>query len=139
MIEAIHNRVHKLRKTGEASWIACCPAHEDNSPSLAIRLLDDGRILLHCFAGCETSRVLESLGLAIEDLFPDRGFGDHYKRVQRPFNAMDVLRCIAFEAQIAAVAASNLARGVLLQHSDHARLMLATSRLHAAVKVAEDA
>lgn len=139
MIDNILNRVEKLRKTGTDRWVCCCPAHDDKSPSLAIRALDDGRILLHCFAGCETHDVLEKLGLTFDALFPKNGLGDHFERVRQPFNAMDVLRCIAYEAHIAAVAASNLAHGVMVENSDRARLTLAASRLYRAVEVAEGA
>ena len=53
---------------GKGKWMACCPAHQDKSPSLAINEADD-RILVHCFAGCETSDVIAALGLTVSDLF----------------------------------------------------------------------
>jgi hypothetical protein len=37
-----------------------CPAHDDRSPSLSVRP-GDRRLLFHCFAGCETVRVIRSL------------------------------------------------------------------------------
>ncbi|MGC5799251.1 DUF7146 domain-containing protein [Sphingomonas sp. NFX23] len=37
-----------------------CPAHDDGSPSLSVRL-GDTAILFHCFAGCTTIEVLKSL------------------------------------------------------------------------------
>lgn len=139
MIDTVLDRLHKVRKTGTDRWVACCPAHADQSPSLSIRALVDGRILLHCFAGCETHDVLEKLGLTFDALFPKKGAYGNFERAQRPFNAIDVLRCVAYEAHIAAVAASNLAHGMMLEESDRARLTLAASRLHRAVEVAEDA
>ena len=33
-------------------WIDRCPAHDDNNPSLSIKETSDGKLLLHCFAGC---------------------------------------------------------------------------------------
>jgi len=45
------DRLDKVKQTGPDRWIACCPAHDDKSPSLAVRELDDGRILLHDFGG----------------------------------------------------------------------------------------
>jgi hypothetical protein len=57
------------RHTGEGSWMAKCPAHEDRSPSLSIREGGDGRVLVKCFAGCELTVVLKALGLTIRDLF----------------------------------------------------------------------
>jgi hypothetical protein len=49
-------------------WMACCPAHEDKTPSLAISETDD-RVLIHCFAGCETEDVIATIGLSLADLF----------------------------------------------------------------------
>lgn len=37
-----------------------CPAHDDGSPSLSVRL-GDTAILFHCFAGCTTIEVLKAL------------------------------------------------------------------------------
>jgi DNA primase len=40
--------------------MACCPAHDDSTPSLGVTL---GRkaILFHCFAGCDQQAVLAAL------------------------------------------------------------------------------
>ena len=48
-----------------------CPAHDDHTPSLSVTMTGDGKILLHCFAGCETRRVVEALGLTMRDLMPN--------------------------------------------------------------------
>ena len=37
-----------------------CPAHDDGSPSLSVRL-GDTAILFHCFAGCTTAAVMKAL------------------------------------------------------------------------------
>jgi putative DNA primase/helicase len=47
------------RKEG-SQWKACCPAHEDSNPSLAIRD-DRGKLLFHCHAGCAQDAVIEAL------------------------------------------------------------------------------
>jgi len=51
-------------------WRACCPVHDDSTPSLDWRLGDDGRVLLTCRAGCATEAVVEALGFTMADLFP---------------------------------------------------------------------
>lgn len=61
-----------LRKHGHG-YLALCPAHEDHRPSLSIGEAQDGRILLHCWAGCETRDVVAAVGLSLSDLFPPRG------------------------------------------------------------------
>lgn len=38
-----------------------CPAHEDRHASLSWKLADDGRALLHCFAGCEFREILAAI------------------------------------------------------------------------------
>ena len=43
------------------SWMAHCPAHRDRTPSLSIRETDDGRVLVHCFAGCSQHDVINAL------------------------------------------------------------------------------
>ena len=48
------------RKVGD-SWMARCPAHDDRKPSLSIRDANDGKILLHCHAGCGQDRVIAAL------------------------------------------------------------------------------
>ena len=66
-------------RTSNGGWQSQCPSHEDRSPSLSIREGSDGRVLLFCFAGCETPAVLRALGLTYRDLF-----GDGPRRGRRP-------------------------------------------------------
>lgn len=63
-------RLPRARATANGNWRACCPVHDDSTPSLDWRLGDDGRILLVCRAGCTTEDVVESLGASMADLFP---------------------------------------------------------------------
>jgi hypothetical protein len=62
-------RLQKVSRTANG-WRARCPAHEDRQPSLSIRCGDDGRLLLHCHAGCPIEAILRALGLQAADLFP---------------------------------------------------------------------
>ena len=47
-------------KRSGAGWSARCPSHADSNPSLAIGFCD-GRILVHCHAGCPQEAVLAEL------------------------------------------------------------------------------
>ena len=48
------------RKDG-AGFIARCPAHKDQTPSLSIKDGHDGTTLTHCFAGCTPAAVWSAL------------------------------------------------------------------------------
>jgi hypothetical protein len=60
----------RARPHPDRHWTACCPAHDDGTPSLDWRLGRDRRVLLICHAGCETEVVVEVLGYEMSDLFP---------------------------------------------------------------------
>lgn len=50
---------------------ARCPAHDDHRASLSVGRGDDGRVLLHCHAGCALDAILTAAGLTTADLFPN--------------------------------------------------------------------
>lgn len=52
--------------------LACCPAHADGTPSLKVEQGDDGRVLLHCKAGCDLDSIVSALGISSSALFPPR-------------------------------------------------------------------
>lgn len=52
-------------------WIARCPSHGDDNPSLSIARGEDGRWLVHCHAGCTAEAVVAAVGLKMRDLMPD--------------------------------------------------------------------
>jgi hypothetical protein len=62
----------QARRTGPGKWQARCPAHQDDSPSLSLREGTDGRVLVHCFAGCALDSILAALNLRRSDLFQGR-------------------------------------------------------------------
>jgi putative DNA primase/helicase len=48
------------RKIGK-NWLAKCPAHDDQNPSLSITIGRTGTVLVHCFAGCDQQNVISEL------------------------------------------------------------------------------
>jgi hypothetical protein len=58
------------RRSGD-EWSLRCPAHDDQHPSLGMRVTDTGVVLLNCRAGCDTNDVLAAVGRTMRDLFPD--------------------------------------------------------------------
>jgi hypothetical protein len=135
-VDKLLSRLELVRKTGKNCWIARCPAHADKAPSLSIRELDDGRVLLHCFAGCEVQSVLDATALTFTDLFPERLGSVVAKRERRPFNAADVLRCLSFEATVLCQYATLLAKGEPLTSEARNRLLIAAARFQHGVAVA---
>ncbi len=56
-------------KKSAKGFTAKCPAHGDTTPSLSISEGADGKVLLHCHAGCSLEAILGALGLTAADLF----------------------------------------------------------------------
>ena len=52
----------KTRSIGGSihDWVALCPCHSDENPSLSIKEVNDN-VLVHCFAGCDGKQVLQEL------------------------------------------------------------------------------
>ena len=69
ILEAVLARLQGVRRSGDG-WLARCPAHEDKNPSLSVRERN-GKILLHCFAGCSIEAICQILGIKSSDLFRD--------------------------------------------------------------------
>ncbi len=74
-LEATARRICESRggKWSGTKGMACCPAHDDRTPSLGISL-GRGAILLHCFAGCDQNSVLAALareGVPASTLFSE--------------------------------------------------------------------
>jgi len=72
IIARLKNKGYRVKYTGKNSYMAQCPCHEDKEPSLAVSEGEDGRVLLKCFAGCNTEDIVAELGLSMADLFPPK-------------------------------------------------------------------
>ena len=124
----ILDRLDKVKSTGPGRWLAKCPAHEDRSPSLSIRELDDGRVLLHCFAGCEIGDVLDALGLELADLF-ERPIAHHLPRSRSKIRAVELLELIDGEALAVGMIALQFRDTGQLSQEDWQRLSTAIARI----------
>lgn len=78
-MSATERTLNALREIGHepkpvsGGWICRCPAHDDTNPSLSISTGEDGRALVHCFAGCGVDDILNEIGLTRHDLFDSGG------------------------------------------------------------------
>lgn len=70
-LQSVLDRLQGIKQTA-SGYSARCPAHDDNRNSLSINAGDDGRVLLHCFAGCSVDDVCAGIELDTKDLFPQK-------------------------------------------------------------------
>jgi putative DNA primase/helicase len=73
--QPVERLLSQLKKvTGRnGQWSACCPVHETekSEPSLSISIGREGKVVLHCHAGCTTPDIVGAVGMAMTDLFPE--------------------------------------------------------------------
>lgn len=125
-------RFEKARQTGNARWTARCPAHPDRNPSLIVSEGNDGRVLIHCFAGCGIEAIVAAVGLSLADIMPERLPEHRYRPIRKPFPAADVLELLATETMIVWLAACGMAKGKPLTDSERERLNVAAARIEVA-------
>ena len=128
------SRLQRVKRTGPGRWVASCPTREDRHPSLAIRELDDGRVLVHDFGGEDAASILSAVGLDICDLFPAAP-GAAAPPTRRPFNATDVLALVAIESSVAVVVCADVLRSRTISEIDFGRLLTAAQRMGNAAEV----
>lgn len=126
-VDTLLSRLEGVKANGRDKWVARCPAHQDRAPSLSIRAGDDGRVLIHCFAGCGAADVLDSVGLDYGALF-EKSLGE-FKPMHSPFSASDALRALRREVGLVCTAAADISEGVPMSNEDKARLALAAERI----------
>jgi len=131
--DKILGRLQRVKQTAYDKWAAACPlCQSKNGRPIAVRDMPDGRVLLHAFCGCDTGDVLNTLGLKLTDLFPER-LGD-FTPVRRPFDAIQVLEAIAHEIRVAVIVASDIADAGWIDAEQASRLHLVAQRLNGALE-----
>jgi DNA primase len=123
------DRLDRVKATGPNRWLARCPSHEDHAPSLSIRELDDGRVLVHDFGGCEIGDVLAAVGLGLSDLFPQRLPQHVYAAAHSHIPARDLLDIVSEETSVIAIVAADIITKKTVSDLDWRRLAQAAARL----------
>jgi len=131
------DRLTGVRECGDRAWMGLCPSHPDNRPSLSVRELDDGTLLVHCFAGCDTGDILQSIGLRLHDLFPVKLKDRLPPQIRRAhYHALaEALRSLRHDALVVALAASDVAAGRTLSDDDLRKLFAAAARARRAAEI----
>ncbi len=138
MRDKVYNLLGKLQKVkenGRDSWMACCPAHDDKSPSLKIDIKND-KILIKCWTGCSIEDILGAVGLDFDDIFPDKPMY-HRSSGQKPMlSSADALRIVKYEAAIIMMYGQDLKAGKTPSDEDHQRFVTAVHRVGEAMDAA---
>lgn len=129
-VEQLMPRLSGVRETSSGRWIARCPAHDDRSPSLSIRELPDGKILLHDFGGCAPVDVLHAIGLELHHLFPSGGQARRATKTKSlRLPAADILLLASREIVTAAILAADFLSKRALSEDGWERLAACAARL----------
>ena len=127
-ISEILLRMPRYRKTGKHAYMCACPAHQDKTASLAVKETEDGRILIHCFAGCGATEVLDAIGMDWDALFPDT-----YKTFPREKNRVNFRDCadqLTLEGAILLQYANMVAKGEAINRESLLKCVSSISRIH---------
>lgn len=137
-VEILLARLEHVRKYGEG-WRARCPSCGGRRrDTVSIAIGNDGRVLLHCFGGCDAAAVVQAAGLQLGDLFPERLAPEtpedrrRMRLLARQAGWGAALETLEFEARIVLIAAAEVAEGKPLAEDDRARLLLAMNRIEGA-------
>lgn len=135
-IDRLLPALERVKRTAPGRYMARCPAHKDRRASLAVRELDSGVLLVHCFAQCDVAAVVAAAGLCMEDLFPPREYapGAGHAPERRPFSVRDLIAALGAELNVAWVLLSDLAAGKEVDAKGRARAGLARDRCAALIE-----
>jgi hypothetical protein len=121
---------------------ADCPLGHSSRGALSLSESDDGRVMLHCFAGCSASDVVGALGLTLADLFPRlerRNLPPTERARLRDLAGIAEWRAalgvLSREAMVIEAAATMVTHHEPLAASDIDRVRLASHRVHSAREV----
>ena len=120
MLDEILDKLTKVRKSGK-NYTACCPVHDDKSPSMSITE-KGGKVLAHCHScGANCRDVVEALGLPIDVLFaePMQRTHDPHWLLKKTENWDSTLIVIAYAA---------IKRGERVKYSDRKALKVSIAR-----------
>ncbi|MFZ5540876.1 MAG: DNA primase [Pseudomonadota bacterium] len=117
-------------------WRAICPAHHSKhrTRSLSIYETGDGRLLVHCFAGCDVEAIMRAVGLEMSDLFPARAPDDQRQpAVRKPWTAGEIVAALGAELHVAWVLLVDVANHKPLTDADRRRAGEAAKRCAALI------
>ena len=133
------SRLEGVKRAGKG-WRARCPACGGGSRKVSIAE-SDGRVLVHCFGGCEAVDVIAAAGLQWADLYPPRHWPETPEERRRARRAIreagwaSALGVLALEAKVVQIAAHEHLGGLPVSGDDYLRLVEAVERIDNAAGV----
>lgn len=99
MDDALQNVLDRLAgvRPSNGGYEARCPAHDDQHASLSVSRGDDGRVLLHCHAGCAPNAICNAINLRLSDLFAPSKNGDGLGRIVATYQYRDAEGQLLFQ------------------------------------------
>ncbi|MCG5495640.1 hypothetical protein [Ectothiorhodospira variabilis] len=113
-VENILSRADGVKRTAPGRWMCKCPlVPSQKTGSVSVRELDDGRVLLHDFAGHDTTDILTAWGLEMGDLFPEAltAHDSPCKPIRRPWLGRDALSALERETWLVIGVLEDVAEG----------------------------
>jgi hypothetical protein len=127
-VHPILDRLEKVRQVKPDAWTACCPAHDDSSPSVAIADKGD-RVLMHCYGGCTFDEIRAALGMQAHEFYAD----SKAPKSAAPGVSMRSLNdALVRELVLCWVLAADRSKGKPISPADLARERIARQRITAA-------
>jgi hypothetical protein len=106
-IDLVLSRFEGVKQTSPGRYQAKCSVHQDRTASLGFKLTDQDTIIMHCFAGCDSSAVLAAVGLTFSDLYPPKPAKDYDPTKPRPkaprFSKSELFDLLVIESLILAL------------------------------------
>ena len=133
-IDDFLSRLNRVSQLPDGQYQASCPTamhkNGDRSTGLRIKVADDGRILVCCYAGCHVELVTQALGLTLSDLYPqpERRPGAIATRSPR-YLSRDIATCLAYDAATASLALDYAAQGREFSTDDLQAMSASAGRL----------
>lgn len=127
--EPLLQRLEGIQKAGRGHRTRC-PACGGTSRKLSITEAD-GKVLIHCFGGCETINVLHAVGLSWSDIQPPRHLPEspeerrQLRRAAREAALITALPELAYATAVVRLAAQQLHRQHALDEGDYQTLLKA--------------
>ena len=130
-LEPILQRLEKVKRIKSGVFKACCPAHDDKTPSLEIKDAGD-KALMICRAGCTFDEIRAMIGMDKHEFFAD---GKAPKQAAPGVSTRDVAEAVSFELAVAYVVACDRAKGRQITPQDLQREQQARERIARAWRV----